>query len=190
MDAFGHITLLLSFVFALALTHLLSSATDLVRERARVKFSWTHALWMTNAVILLFGNWMALLGDRRMRWDIASTAIQFLYTVLQYFTCSMVSPHVQEHGEIDLWQYHQRHKHVYLGAFLGLGFFSLGLNIYYWWMLGGHDAAGFFASQLNIAPMLFLCVVALVSKPAWLQFSCALVLFAMICTFTLMQSVG
>ena len=189
MDFFSHFTLLLSFVFALALAHVLSSGTDLVRERTRVRFSWTHALWMTIAVIALFGNWMALWNHRNQKLDIASSGIQFLFTLVQYFTCSIVSPPVPEHGTIDLWQYHELHKRQYLAAFLILGLFAVGLNGYYFWSLAELSLGRFLASQLNIVPIMLCVVVAIFAKPVWLQFGCALVALLLITYFTSMQTI-
>jgi hypothetical protein len=40
-----HTAALLSFVYALALTHPLSSVTDLVLARERVRFSGLQAMW-------------------------------------------------------------------------------------------------------------------------------------------------
>lgn len=189
VDFFSHFTLLLSFVFALALAHVLSSGTDLVRDRDRVRFSWTHGLWVTAALIALFGNWMALWNHRNLKLDIASSAIQFLFTIVQYFTCSIVSPRVPERGRIDLWQYHERHKRQYLSAFLILGLFAVGLNAYFWWRLGAHEPGHFLLGQLNIVPILICVVCALFARPVWLQFGCAMAVVAMLAYSTSTQTV-
>jgi hypothetical protein len=189
VDFFAHFTLLLSFVFALALAHVLSSATDLVRERNRVHFSWTHGLWMATAVIALFGNWMALWNHRNLKLDIASSAIQFLFTIVQYFTCSIVSPRVPERGRIDLWRYHESHKRQYLTAFLILGLFAVGLNVYFWWRLGAREPVHFLFSQLNVVPIVLCVVIAMFAKPVWLQFGCAAAVVLMIVYSTSTQTV-
>jgi hypothetical protein len=49
MSAFEHVTALLSFVCALALTHLLARIAELVVARERVRFSSLLALGMANA---------------------------------------------------------------------------------------------------------------------------------------------
>ena len=189
MDFFSHFTLLLSFVFALALAHVLSSGTDLVRERERVRFSWTHGLWMATAVIALFGNWMALWNHRNLKLDITSSGIQFLFTIVQYFTCSIVSPRVPERGRIDLWQYHERHKRQYLTAFLILGLFAVSLNTYFWWRLGAHAPYHFLFSQLNIVPVIICVGCAIFVRPVWLQFGLAITVVAMIAYSTSTQSI-
>ena|SRR6266487_2289426 len=47
---FQHITVLFSFVFAIAMTHVLSCVSKLILARGRVRFSGLHALWMLNDV--------------------------------------------------------------------------------------------------------------------------------------------
>ena len=57
MAAFEHVTALLSFVYALALTHLLARAAELVIVRERVGFSGLLTVAMINALTLVFANW-------------------------------------------------------------------------------------------------------------------------------------
>jgi hypothetical protein len=189
VDFFSHFTLLLSFVFALALAHVLSSGTDLVRERDRVRFSWTHGLWMATAVIALFGNWMALWNHRNLKLDIPSSGIQFIFTIVQYFTCSIVSPRVPERGRIDLWQYHERHKRQYLTAFLILGLFAVIMNFHFWWQAGAHAPGHFLLSQLNVMPIVLCVLLAIFVRPVWLQFGCATAVVLMITYSTSTQTI-
>jgi len=57
---FEHLTLLLSFIYVIALTHLLSSATGLILARDRVRFSPLLAIWMVVALAILFNNWLSM----------------------------------------------------------------------------------------------------------------------------------
>ncbi|HLW34385.1 MAG TPA: hypothetical protein VKS98_01885 [Chthoniobacterales bacterium] len=56
MSAFEHVTALLSFVYALALTHLLARIAELIVARDRVKSSGLLVLGMVNAILLVFVN--------------------------------------------------------------------------------------------------------------------------------------
>jgi hypothetical protein len=56
MTAFEHVTALFSFVYALALTHLLARIAELIVTRDRVKFSGLLALGMINAILVVFAN--------------------------------------------------------------------------------------------------------------------------------------
>jgi len=63
MTVFEHVTALFSFVYALALTHLLARVAELIVARDRVKFSGLLALGMINAILVVFANWLSL-------WDL------------------------------------------------------------------------------------------------------------------------
>ncbi len=104
MSAFEHVTALLSFVYALALTHLLARVAELIVARERVKFSGLLALGMVNAVLLVFVNWLALWDLRSVtNWDIASVAIQFLFAVSVYVVCALVGPKSQMRAR-SIWK--------------------------------------------------------------------------------------
>ncbi len=93
MSAFEHVTALLSFVYALALTHLLARIAELIVARERVKFSGLLTLGMVNAVLMVFVNWLSLWDLRSVtNWDLASIAIQFLFAVSVYVICALVGP--------------------------------------------------------------------------------------------------
>jgi len=167
--AFTHITTLLSFVFALALTHLLASATDLVLKRDRVRFSWLQALWMANAMLLLLTNWLSLWDTRGLaHWDIAAIVLQFFFTVLQYFTCSLVSPQVPEDGVLDMREFHARQKRWYIGAVAALGLYAIVINIFFHARLAGSDPH-FLAGQMMILPMIVLVMLAIFVHRPWLE---------------------
>jgi len=53
---FQHVTVLISFIFALALTHVLSSASNLILQRDRVGFSGLLSMTMLNAVLGIINN--------------------------------------------------------------------------------------------------------------------------------------
>ena len=75
---FEHVTILLSFVFAIALTHLLSTATELVLARDRVRFSGLHTLLMANALLSLVVNWLSFWGLIVIkRWTVTEVLLQF-----------------------------------------------------------------------------------------------------------------
>jgi hypothetical protein len=179
MAAFEHITTLLSFVFALALTHLLASATDLILNRDQVRFSWTQTIWMANAAILLLINWLSLYGDKNLReWDAVAIGLQFLFTVLQYFTCSLVSPAMKEGQTLDMGQFFERQKIYVLGAIAALGVFAIAINAFFWSMLSNESASHFIADQMVIGVLLVITGVAMIARVAWLQLALAILFMA------------
>lgn len=119
MSAFEHVTALLSFVYALALTHLLARIAELIVARERIKFSGLLALGMVNAVLLVFVNWLALWDLRSVTsWDIASVAIQFLFAVSVYVVCALAGPKVPDEGVLDLEDFFWRQRRYFYGAII------------------------------------------------------------------------
>ena len=57
---FQHVTVLVSFIFAIALTHVFSSASQLILARERVRFSWLLSVSMLNAALGVIINWLGL----------------------------------------------------------------------------------------------------------------------------------
>src|SRR6185312_7362223 len=103
MTPFEHVTALFSFVFALALTHLLARIAELIVARDRVKFSGLLALGMINAVLVVFANWLSLWDLHVIAsWNLASITVQFLFAINVFLICVLVGPKAHDEGPIDL----------------------------------------------------------------------------------------
>ena len=97
---FEHVTILLSIIFALAMTHILASATELVWERNKVRFYGLHALWMVNALLGLLCYWLEVWELAAVKhWTGFEIVLQFLPAIVQYFACSLLSMR-REGGEM------------------------------------------------------------------------------------------
>lgn len=103
MAAFDHLILLLSFVYALALTHVLSRVAGLLFARGRVRFSGLLPVWMASSVLMVFVNWLSLWDARGMQtWSLYSIVLQFVFATANYFFCAMAAPDYPAEGVIDL----------------------------------------------------------------------------------------
>src|SRR5260370_9486428 len=108
---FQHITVLFSFVFAIAMTHLLSCASKLLVARVRVRFSGLHALWMLNALMLLLINWLSLfLVETVKHWSVGEIMVQLGWEIPQYFTCSLISMPVGDEEVIAMRAFYKRQR--------------------------------------------------------------------------------
>ena len=171
---FEQVTLLLSFVYVIALTHLLSSVTDLLLARDRVKFSGVHALWMGTTLLALFNNWLQASGLRSVvHWTVAKEAWEFTGAIIQYFTCSLVSIRVEPGEAVDMDAFYLRERKVFMPAMGAAGVF---------WMIGnyldGPGSSWILADLLNL-PMLIGVIVGAVARARWLQWVAALATFGM-----------
>jgi hypothetical protein len=120
VDEFEIVVTLLSFVYALGLTHLLQFLSDLVIARRRVRLSFVHLMWTVLAFGLLVNNWLALMPLRETELSGELVAVMFGFAVVQYFCCSLVSPRVPDEGPVDLAAYEESHGRYYRIPFLAL----------------------------------------------------------------------
>lgn len=129
MRPFDFIILFFSFIYTLALTHLLSAAALMVRHRRKIVFSWPLLLWMLTAFALLSGNWLSL-------WDFHDQPVLSLWlianafglVVVQYYICVVLAPDLGDGEDYDLRRFHERERRTYLVGFLALIAYSLALN--------------------------------------------------------------
>src|ERR1700744_495305 len=100
---FEQIDLFMSFVFALAVTHILSTAAELILARERVIFSWPYAIWMFNAVILLLTNWLALGNFSEVKhWTPGAVMAPFVMALTLYLICAAMAIKVRENELVDM----------------------------------------------------------------------------------------
>jgi hypothetical protein len=167
MSAFEHVTALLSFVYALALTHLLARIAELIVARERVKFSGLLALGMVNAVLLVFVNWLSLWDLRSVTsWDLASVAIQFLFAVSVYVVCALVGPKVPDEGVLDLEDFFWHQRLYFYAAIIVCLVLALLANLDF---LKTANAALFVKENLGTIAILVPSVVGVISRNSVVQ---------------------
>jgi hypothetical protein len=180
MNAFDHVILLLSFVYALALTHLLSRIGALFGARQRVKFSGPLALAMGVAIMLVYANWLGLWDLRGMKsWDLLSITTQFVFAVGVYLICILVGP---EAGEVDMDAFYWRQRRPYYWTVIVLIVLSLAANAEF---LKTPDPALFARENLSNLPMFLPPALALTVTARWAQWLAGFSLLAMMIGFTI-----
>src|SRR5262249_1867924 len=118
---FQHVTVLVSFIFAIALTHVFSSASTLILDRERVHFSSLLAMSMLNAALGVITNWLGLwhLQDVR-QWSAAEALLQLGWVIPNYFSCSLVAMPYSESGTLDMATFFERQRRVIFLATVAL----------------------------------------------------------------------
>jgi hypothetical protein len=172
---FQHVVTLCSFVFAIALTHIFASATELIRERGRVVFSWLLGLWMLNSALSLLVNWISLLLLEKVKhWSIGEILNQLSWVIPQYFTASLVSMRVPESGTIDLPDFYEKQRPVLFSAYVLLMVTSMTANFFDRNNFETWKPSDWIGADLLVLPMLIAAVVAGWAKPRSLQWLAAL----------------
>jgi hypothetical protein len=183
MTAFEHVTALWSFVYALALTHLLARIAELVVARDRVRFSGLLALGMVNAILLVFANWLSLWDFRSIKtWDLSSITVGFLLAISMFLICVLVGPKAHDEGPIDLEDFFWRQRPYFYGALVACAVLSLLANLDF---LKTANAALFVKQNLTVLPMFIPTVLGLASRKRWVQWAAGLCYLAMLLGYTI-----
>jgi hypothetical protein len=167
---FQHVTVLVSFIFAIALTHVFSSASQLLLARDRVRFSALLAVSMVNAALGVIINWLGLWQLENIKhWTLGEVLLQLGWVVPNYFSCSLVAMPVNETGPLDMSAFFGRQRRVIFSATLALAVMG-GLATY----ADRNNAPGWKPNEWIEAELIGLAlgvfaVLAGWAKPRWLQ---------------------
>lgn len=130
MHPFEFILLFFSFIYTVALTHILFAATRMIRHRRQLVLSWPHALWMLATFLFLAVNWLSV-------WDLKDVstfslelmAANFALVVGQYFVSALVAPDFENGDSYDLREFHRNERRTYLGAYIALMVIGVLVNL-------------------------------------------------------------
>jgi hypothetical protein len=183
MGAFDHVTILLSFVFALALTHLLSRVASLLLARERVRFSWLLSIAILNAVGLVYSNWLALWDMSVIKeWDLASITIMFAFSVVIYFVCAAAAPEPEVEGTIDMEMFYWRNHRLFYALIVLCMVLALAANVSF---LKTPNPALFFEENAATLPFFVPCALALTVKAPWAQWAAGIGMLLLLVGFTI-----
>jgi hypothetical protein len=174
MGAFEHVISLLSFVYAIAIAHLLTTVARLIGSRERVRFSWFHAYWMFNALLVLVVDWVSFWNMHRIpSWTMASIAIVLVQSFVDYMQAALVCPEIPAEGEIDLVAFHNARASRYIGAFAASGIWALVDNLYFG---GGYNIGEFLTQNIVVIPLIVVAIVAATVRRRWVDFAAIAIL--------------
>jgi hypothetical protein len=177
--------ILLSFVYAAAVTHLLATAGDIAIALKRVTFSWLNAGWMMVSLLTVAAWWIGL-WDLRGKdvWSMDALGLFFAVACLMYLEVRLVCPRIAADGPVDLVRFHREEGRKYVGAYFIICCAAIGTNSFF---AGGN--AIWQAQNFAMIPMAISSLAALLlPKLLWVQVAVILVQLAMwIWYFTALQ---
>jgi hypothetical protein len=167
MNPFEFIILFFSFIYTLALTHLLFAWTRMIRHRRQLIFSWPHLMWMLVALGNLAINWISLWDFRTEgSLPLGTIAAGFLFVIINYFVCALVSPDFEGGETYNMQRFHECEGPTYIAATLVLILASITANFFAGALLGVSNWSN--ENNLVIA-FVVPVVVPLLFKRAWVQ---------------------
>lgn len=177
---FQHVTTLFSFIFAVALTHVFSSASKLILARHRVHFSGLLALWMVSAAAGLLNDWLSLAELEGMKhWSVFEILLQLSWVIPQYFTCSLIAMPVRAEGIVDMQAYYDRQRRVIFVAFILTYAMAMLENYADRYNNTGWKPDDWIGADLLVLPMLIAAIAAGWASSRWLQWAACLITLAL-----------
>ncbi len=103
MSAFEFVAVLFSVIVGLAISHLLSAASELIEIHSRVKTYWVNNIWIATVFIWDVFSWWGMweLNNLEM-WDYKSFFLVVVNLSGLYFMTTLVLPRATESGKLDL----------------------------------------------------------------------------------------
>src|SRR6516165_11810249 len=167
---FQHVTVLVSFIFAIALTHVFSSASLLLLARDRVRFSALLAMSMLNSALGVIVNWLGLWELQNLKnWSLPEILLQLGWVIPNYFSCSLVAMPYRETGPLDMRAYFERQRRVIFSATLALWAMFTIVNYVDRRNFEGWKPNEWIGAELYTLPLGICAVLAGLAKPRWLQ---------------------
>src|SRR5262245_10672696 len=188
MHAYDFILVLFSFVYAAAITHILSTAGEIIIASKRVRFSWFNAGWMCAALLFTCAWWIGLWDLHTVSiWSVGAIAFYFSVASGIYLNARLVSPRIPEKGEIDLRAFHADEGRKYLVAYTVLSVVTIITNA----GLGQSGGAVQWSAQnIVIVPMTVATgIAAIFIRRPWVQaFAVAIQILGWLWYFARLQS--
>ena len=181
MAAFDFLLILPSFVTALALSQVLTSAGRMLVERRRVRRPGLLGLAMLNAATQVYICWLALWDYRdTMGIDLAMVTLFFVSAVLIYLFCVAVSPEIapasESESEIDLETIYWANHRLFYGTYAALVLLFIVSTADY---LRTPHPELFVQQALANLPFLSVALVAIFVRHRLVQWVAGLAMFAM-----------
>jgi len=167
---FQHVAVLVSFIFAIALTHVFSSASQLILARERVRFSWLLSVSMLNAALGVIINWLSLwqLGNLK-HWTLGEVLLQLGWVIPNYFSCSLVAMPYTESGVLDMATFFERQRRVIFSATVALWAMSSLATYLDRSNFEGWKPNDWIGAEVYGLPLGICAVLAGWARPRWLQ---------------------
>ena len=162
MHAFDYLVTLFSFVFAMAVAHVLATAGDLVVASRRLTFSWVNAGWILTVLLAVIAWWLGIWDLRKQgTWPTNTIALFFCAVCGLYVLARIVCPRVPMEGQIDLREFHRCEGRKYMVGYGAFAMFTVATNTYFGMASGATSSAGSWLSQnAAVIPMAIAAFVA------------------------------
>ncbi|MBN8483073.1 MAG: hypothetical protein J0L88_15915 [Xanthomonadales bacterium] len=126
IDAFNHLSVLLSIILGLAITQILLGLRALIHARDRVHGGAPTLIWCIALLLMYAQGWWSLFGLRdHAEWTFAEFAVILAQVTLQYLLAAIVLPEVPAHDAVDLRRHYAAQQRWFFGLAIAMTATSL-----------------------------------------------------------------
>lgn len=126
MDAFAHLSVLISIVLGLGITNLLMGLARVVQMRGRVKVYWPTIVWALVLLLLHVQTWWSMFGLRTVEtWTFVAFGLTLMQPILLFFLSALVLPDFDRDEALDLRANYFAQARWFFGIILALLLTSL-----------------------------------------------------------------
>jgi hypothetical protein len=117
MKPFDYVSVIISVVIGLGLSHLLTGFVELVKARRRIRFYWIHLLWVGLTFMGHVFLWWSLWNLRGLQvWNFFSFLLLLLQPVLLFVVAAFLIPELNPEEPLDLRDYFYENHSAIFGA--------------------------------------------------------------------------
>lgn len=117
MSPFDYISVVLSVVIGLGLSHLLTGAVNLIQDRERVRFYWVHSVWVVLTFVGIVFLWWSIWRLRMLQnWNFVAFLLLLLEPVLMFVAAAFLIPRPSD-KRIDLREHYYKSRRGIFGAY-------------------------------------------------------------------------
>jgi hypothetical protein len=148
MHAFDYLVTLFSFVFAMAIAHVLATIGDMVVASRRLTFSWLNAGWILVVLLAVVAWWLGIWDLRKQEsWPTVTITFFFCAACALYVLARIACPYIPKEGLLDVREFHRREGPKYMIGYGAFSVFTVGTNTYFGIAHGATSSAGTWVTQ-------------------------------------------
>lgn len=126
MEAFAHLSVLISIVLGLGITNLLMGLARIVQMRGRVKVYWPVIVWALVLLTIQVQTWWSMFGLRYVEtWTFVMFTLTLMQPIVLFFLSALVMPDFDRDDALDLRANYFAQARWFFGMFVALLIVSL-----------------------------------------------------------------
>ena len=112
---FAHLSVLISVILGLALTHLLRGLSKLIQKRDTVRPYWVHLVWTVNIVVYVLAIWWGMSGWNKLQtWTTELCFFLSAYAIVIFMVASQLFP-AEFPDDMDFERYYYANTRWFFG---------------------------------------------------------------------------